>query len=458
MKTKQTSRIYLRGKDHKDVFFNGQYHSIMAAKNENGCDGVIWRKLYPSKYYLARCRQWWYNGYQTVSSLGIYYNELDIYREEYRMFDDMLPVRGAKWVAFTENAYKSAYGYTVANKFICLSKDGKYYKKFDLDYVICSGPFFVPDGFVYVYDDGPDYVNGTSYIYHVRVDDEMNRVGEEELICSFATGEEGFYRQNMLRCPHIGSDPEVILFHHNRENVIYALSLDGSYTQTDFTSYTMNYNFLSYQNGKFLMPLYIYSNYESYIVESENGNKWVKHSFPVNGVRGNIAVLWSGTEYICYADRYYDSYNYCLEVYAGRSLGSLSLVNSLKGDGYEISYISGDKKSKQEATLVFDSKYQESYHASHSGKYRVNAVILNNFITEAACFENYKQRIPEEILVGSTTLNKYQTYSTYWMLYIDNLYLKPSDKNFMCWNYVIGGEEKKWGMDIAEYYAKGGKP
>lgn len=457
MKTKQTSRIYLRGKDHKDVFFNGRYHSIMAAKNENGCEGVIWRKLYPGKYYLTRCRQWWYNGYQTVSSMGIFYNELDIYREEYRIFEDMLPVRGANWIAYTENAYKSPYGYTVGNKFIYLSDDGKYYKKFSLDNVICSGPFFVADGFVYVYDDGPDYNNGTSYFYHVKVDDEMNKVGDEKLICSFALENEDFSRHNLIRCPHIGSDPEVILFRHNLGNVIYALSLDGNYTKTDFTGYTMNYNFLSYQNGRFLMPLYVYSDYLSFIAESANGKQWVKHSFPVQGVRGDIVTLWSGTEYICYTDRYYDSNFNCLEVYAGRSLDSLSLVNSLKGDGYAIAYISGDKTSKQEVTLVFDSKYQESYFTSHSGIYRVNTLILNDFIAEAVCFENYKQRTPSEILIGSTNLNKYQTYSTYWMLYIDNLYLKSSDKNFMCMNYVIGGEEKEWGIDIAEYYAKGAR-
>lgn len=204
------------------------------------------------------------------------------------------------------------------------------------------------------------------------------------------------------------------------------------------------------------MPLYASSNsvYTSYLAESSDGKNWSIHTFPASGVRGLIAVLWNGTKYLCYADRYYDSDNYCLEVYAGMSLGTLSLVNSLKGDGYPVSYVSGDKTSSSGVTLAFDSKYTESIYEKYDGIYRVNASVMLSMLTATACFENYKRRIPEEILIGSTALNKYNTYTRYWMLYIDNLYLEPSENNFICSNYVGTGEQKKWGTDIAEYYAR----
>ena len=239
MKSKQSSRIYYYGKDHKDVFFEGKYYPVMAAKNEYGCEGVIWRKLFPDKYYMTRSSQWWLNGYQTVRSLGIYYNELDNYREEYRFLEDESTVKGAKFLAFAETAYKSPYGYTVSNQYIHLSTDGKYFKKFDLDHVICAGPFFVSDGFVYVFDDGTNYAGGTSYFYHVRVDKNMNRIGNEELICKIADGTNDFHKSNLIRCPHVGTDPDVILYSYDS---LYVITMDGGCHKVDFSVQYKNTN------------------------------------------------------------------------------------------------------------------------------------------------------------------------------------------------------------------------
>ncbi|MBP3469707.1 MAG: hypothetical protein J6K26_09360 [Lachnospiraceae bacterium] len=458
MISKQSGRIIYRGKDHKDVFFNGKYYPVMAAKNDYGCNGVIWRKLFRDKYYMTRSAQWWSSGYMSVSSLGIYYNDLDIYREQYRFLEGFTTVIGAKFLALVETAYKSPYGYTVSHEFIYLTKDGKYYKKFDLEHVICAGPFFVSDGFVYVYDDGTNFSGGTSYFYHVVVDDDMNKK-EESLLFSIEDGYSNFHKGSMIRCPHIGSDPNVMLYYSNN---LYAISMEGSCVQTDISCQSMYTSWMSYQNGRFILPMYASGNsgYVSYLGESTNGVNWAKHTFPDTGMKsGNIAVLWDGSEYICYADSYYDSDHYCLKIYAGSSLSALSLISSLQGDGFQIALVSGDKAASENVTLVFDSKYTESYYVKYAGIYRISANIILRMLAETVCFRNYKRCIPNEILIGSTTLNKYQTYSYYWTIYFDNLYLQPSDKNFMCSNYSpsSGTIQKEWGVDIAEYYATGGK-
>lgn len=455
MKSKQSSRIYYYGKDHKDVFFEGKYYPVMAAKNEYGCEGVIWRKLFPDKYYMTRSSQWWLNGYQTVRSLGIYYNELDNYREEYRFLEDESTVKGAKFLAFAETAYKSPYGYTVSNQYIHLSTDGKYFKKFDLDHVICAGPFFVSNGFVYVFDDGTNYAGGTSYFYHVRVDKNMKRIGNEELICEIADGTNDFHKSNLIRCPHVGTDPDVILYSYDS---LYAITMDGGCHKVDFSVQYKNTNYMSYQNGRFILPAYEYSKatgYVTYLAESSDGRNWTKHSFNHNINSGQLVVLWNGSEYICYANEYYDSSNSCINVYAGGSLGGLSLVNSLQGDGYAVQNIAGNKSVKGNLTLVFDTKYTESYFVKYDGIYRISISDLQTILTETLCFKNYQQIPPQEILIGSSYLGKYGGYSTYWTVYIDNLYLKTSDRNFLCYNHSPGSNDlKEWGTDMAEYHAR----
>lgn len=455
MISKQTGRILCRGRDHKDVFFNGKYYPVMAAKNEYGCDGVIWRKLFPDKYYMTRSAQWWNGAQRSVNSLGIYYNELDTYREESRFLEDCTTVVGARFIALAENAYKSLYGYTVSPLCIYLSVDGKYYKKFGLDHVICAGPFFVPEGFIYVYNDGVNYHSGTSYFYHVRVDDDMNRIGEETLLFSLADGENNFHKGNLVRCPHIGEDPDVLLYYYND---LYVITMDGNCKKADVTCQHMNASWMSYQNGRFILPMYAYAGSVtmSYLGESSDGMNWKKHIFPDTVVSGSIAVLWDGAEYICYADCYYDSDHYCLKIYSGRSLAGLSLVNSMQGDGYPIALVLSDKSLSGSVTMVFDSKYTESYYVRHDGIYRINAQTMFSFLTSTVCFKDYKRSIPHEVLIGSTNLNKYQIYSYYWTVYMDNLYLQQSDKNFMCSNYSpgTGSGLREWGIDMAEYYAR----
>lgn len=453
MISKQSGRMVFHGREHKDLFYRGEYFPVMAAKNEEGCDGVIWRKLFPDRYYTTISSQWHLYSYSTRSNYGIYYNELDIYREEFRFMERSTFVKGARFVAFVITPHYSSDGY----KNVYLSKDGKYFKILGLDHVICAGPFFVMDGFVYVYDDGKNYSGGTSYFYHVRVDEDMNKLGEEKQICAIQKGENNYSITKLILCPHVSSDPNVILYGDGSN--LYTISLDGKCMHNNISgSEYINFGYTSFQNGRFIIPGYSYSNsvYTSYLSESTDGIHWKTSIFPVtNIIYGGIVTLWDGVKYIYYVNRIYDtSGHYNLEVYSGEGPSSLTLVNSLK-EGYTIPYRSADQSITTEVRLVFDSKYTESYNIRHEEIYQMVAGDLFCILSVTACFENYELTIPKEILLGSTRLNKYYLYFYYKTLYIDNLFLYPSEHNFIWDNWAKGG--RKYGVSIAEYYAKGGQ-
>lgn len=463
MTSKQTSRIYYRGKDHKDVFFNGKYHSIMAAKNDLGCDGVIWRKLYPDKYYMLRCSQWWLNGYQGVVSHGIYYPGIDSYRESYRFLEGTGTIKGSNFIIQSDYSYQY-FGYSGTHnvKSIYISKDGKCFKTLELDHYICAYPVIVPDGFIYKYNDGEKYSGGTNHYYHVRINDDLEKDGDEEEVYSTTN----YFSQ--IYCPHIGSDSDKLLYTYSGSDSVsrlYAMDLNGNISASDLPTSNTDYatGRISYQNGRYIMPVYTYtvSNkvyyYTQYICESTDGISWTKHR--ISGLFKNmLAVIWDGSQYIVYGDEYYDgsdSNTYRLTIYTGKSLGSLARAKDMGLYEYGIKYINMNRDNESDVTLVFDSKYLEWLYNTYPGIYRVTSDVIHATLNTGH-FKNYKQVMPQEIAVGSTTLNKYGAYTYYRTLYIDNLMLDESDNNFIAYNYVSGNEYyKKWGADIAEYYARG---
>ena len=44
---KQSARLYYQGKDHKDIYFNGNYHVKMYKASE-----LVWEKLYPDEFFI----------------------------------------------------------------------------------------------------------------------------------------------------------------------------------------------------------------------------------------------------------------------------------------------------------------------------------------------------------------------------------------------------------------------
>lgn len=73
--TIQSSRIYFRGKDHKDAYFNGLFHGAMAYKDADpSVDNVIWRKSFPDRYFAYKN----YGEYEWSNEHGICYTKQKI--------------------------------------------------------------------------------------------------------------------------------------------------------------------------------------------------------------------------------------------------------------------------------------------------------------------------------------------------------------------------------------------
>lgn len=48
---KQSARLYYRKKDHKDIYFQGNYHNAMYVRKDGDAE-LVWRKLYDDGYYV----------------------------------------------------------------------------------------------------------------------------------------------------------------------------------------------------------------------------------------------------------------------------------------------------------------------------------------------------------------------------------------------------------------------
>lgn len=48
---KQSARLYYRKKDHKDIYFQGNYHNAMYVRKDGDAQ-LVWRKLYDEPYYV----------------------------------------------------------------------------------------------------------------------------------------------------------------------------------------------------------------------------------------------------------------------------------------------------------------------------------------------------------------------------------------------------------------------
>lgn len=118
---RQSSRMFYKGHDHVDAFFNDKYHEAMAIDNED-CHGVVWYKIHDEKCYIL-------NGSYNIP-LYIYYPEKGlIFAYKYLGANTGELTHIENPVCWFTNGYMSSYGLG----FLLTSSDGKRYKKIPIE-------------------------------------------------------------------------------------------------------------------------------------------------------------------------------------------------------------------------------------------------------------------------------------------------------------------------------------
>ncbi len=125
---KQSARLIYRGKDHKDIYFQGHYHDAMYLGYE-----LLWHKIRQEGYYVFIVD----NGKEGRFQEGIYIITFD---EKTQEFEIVMEIKDTP-DSFTENFFGGAYMVDSERMYICslswddtiwASIDGIHYKKTNL--------------------------------------------------------------------------------------------------------------------------------------------------------------------------------------------------------------------------------------------------------------------------------------------------------------------------------------
>lgn len=393
---KQSSRIYYRRKDHKDIYFQGVYHNAMIVRKEGDAE-LVWRKLYDEGYFVY-----------TRQASGFY---TAILYPKYRIRE--YHNNAASNTYYSDRYLVRKYAYSSAKAII--SSDGKLWKSIGGN----SGALAViPKG------DGVVVLSKQKYTY-IPILESLD-ADEENSLVIFSDDEAGAKTGNSIF--NTAGITDFCLLLNGSLSPVEALAVhtDGSIYRGLFTANTTEVGGSGCYNGMYYCA---FNNIPdgSYVYVSNNGRDWERRGIPVKG--RNLYTIQSDKGIIVYISSVNNNAYSPMHIYSTTDFVNYtridfpdSIVVPIIGQIYNAEKSSLNLKLSPSATDV-DGSYNPTVYTSVYG-------FLSNMTRRQICYIEKGKISPPKGMIMDYAINLINMTPAHITIYLDNLFFRESDGNF----------------------------
>lgn len=424
----QSSRIYYKKKDHKDIYAKltdypnsmkePMFHGTMYLKDsDESVADIIWRKQFNNRYFVYTT----FGSYYIKDSHGICYIEPKVQigvvnNGEYNAFTDKFFVSNANywtdWIHITDSACKSDATYYINGKL----------------------PFSRYYSTLYGSKNGYSTRYGGTLFYITLKENEANKCGEIDSCQSISIGED---TENIIVYSHPKSSLVAFNYYSTSEwmilNVDSLESTERFSVPSNIAAYPYTANESSFVNGKMIIHAvgYYYdsTSRDGYYVVSllevtENG--FVIHNpLTFKGMRPSTALRYHNGKYYLYV-----TVNESTRIYIGNNLDSFNQINVPD-------------------SIMVNSIYDDYPLQVGIGSYTGCFVDAQAVRRAFRIYENNKDELDTSDMALPV---KILGYDNYIMLYMDNLTFQASENNFFFKSSEVASTTKP--QKMWEYYYK----
>lgn len=408
---KQSARLIFRGKDHKDIYFQGKYCNALYVCKDDTTPELYWRKLYDEGYFVY--------GFSTFSPTVPY---IAIMYPEYKIREYI--TNFVSTTLYHSNNLFVRFDATLIPMRLCwISEDGKLWKKTELGDLGTAIRGVVPKGDGIVVGNALDnYGRTMEYTYYPVKDCIIDKKNPVKL---YSDSEHGTQTSGSIY--NYANITDILILYDNYEKIAFALDMNGKiynnlfpvvtgtgdpsegcfngmYWVVDRLSYQMSYNSYSIQ---------------AYVSTNPYSGEWERKTF-FNTNTYYRCVAIQAKEYI--ALYFVHQYGYAMQAYTTKDFNNFQQIDI--PDNLLVPFIGETWSEDIKYVNIMLSPNAESRSDSLNYNFLTSYSSADIFQGNLNYVENQKISPFKGLLLqvagqGSTVT-----------IYIDNLFFKESENNF----------------------------
>lgn len=404
---KQSARLYYRGKDHKDIYFQEKYHNAMIVCKE-GNEKLVWRKLHDEGYFV-------YTRWEYVRSYSYY---TAILYPEYRIREYCSENTQATYHSDKYLARKYSYSSVGA----VVSADGKLWRRIignDKEIsVIPKG-----DGIVIVSSEGSSRYK---YTYYPIL--KSGYPDEENSLMIYSDTDAGTKRSIIYHTT--GITDAYLLFDESRSPYkAFAVDMKGNIYDGLFTiAITDKIGGSGCYNGMYYCVFTsVRSGCYVYVSNSSIGGPWERRSFPVTAT--DVYTIQSDDGIVVYIGKVNNSMYSTVQIYTTTDFINYTRVDIPTSISVPIiGPIYDGEKNYLNYMMAYGAP--EMANAYNYGVHYNIREYVGDMSNNQICYIEKGKISPPKGMIFQHSITLTSSRRAQITVYLDNLFFQPSEGNF----------------------------